>query len=60
MVIIGDNEMVDVDLRKLIFCFFIRMSNDGVGVEAYYHEEVGKSIFTLFLVVIGKMVRLLT
>ena len=34
LVIIGDNEMVDVDLRKLIFYFFIRMSDDGVGVEA--------------------------
>ena len=24
LVIIGDNEMVDVDLRKLIFCFLVR------------------------------------
>ena len=31
LVIIGDNKMVDVDLRKLIFCFLIRMSDDGVG-----------------------------
>ena len=37
LVIIGDNEMVDVDLRKLFFCFLIRMNDDGVGVEADYH-----------------------
>ena len=45
MVIISDSEMVDVDLWKLIFCFLIRMNDDGVGVEAYYHEEVRKSFF---------------
>ena len=45
MVIIGNNEMVDVDLRKLISCLLIMMSDDGVGVEAYYHEEVRKSVF---------------
>ena len=45
--IIGDSEMVDVDLRKLIFCFFIKISDDGVGVEAYYHEEVRKRFFRL-------------
>ena len=39
LAITGDNETIDVDSRKLIFCFFIRMSDDGVGVEAYYHEE---------------------
>ena len=39
LVIIGDNEMVDVDLRKLSFCFFIRMSDYGMGVKACYHEE---------------------
>ena len=40
MGIIGDNQMVDVDLRKPIFCFLVRMSDDGVGVEADYHEKV--------------------
>ena len=30
-----------VDLRKLIFLgFLVRMSDDGVGVEADYHEKV--------------------
>ena len=38
---IGDNEMVDVDLRKLFFWFFlVRMSDDGVGVETDYPEKV--------------------
>ena len=40
LVIISDNEMFGVDLRKLIFCFFIRMSDDVVGVEADYHEKL--------------------
>ena len=40
LVIISNNEMVDVDLWKLIFCFLIKMSDDGVGVEADYHEKV--------------------
>mgnify|MGYP007059119482 CR=1 FL=1 len=45
MVIIGDSEMVVVDLRKLFFwVFLVRMSDDGVGVEADYHEKV-KSCF---------------
>ena len=40
MVIIGDNEMVVLDLRKLFFSsFLVRMSDDGVGVEADYHEK---------------------
>ena len=61
--IINDNEMVDVDLRKPIFCFFIEMSDDSVGVEADYHEKV-RNLFRLIccyqyriLVVIGKMAR---
>ena len=49
--IIGDNEMVDVDLRKLIFYILIRMSDDGVGVEAYYHEEARKTSLDSFVVV---------
>ena len=33
--------MVDVDLRKLFFWFFlVRMSDDGVGVETDYPEKV--------------------
>ena len=51
MVIIGNNEMVDVDLRKLISCLLIMMSDDGVGVEAYYHEEVRKHFLDSFVVV---------
>mgnify|MGYP000182076113 CR=1 FL=1 len=31
LVIFDDSKMVDVDLRKLIFCFLIRMS-DGVSL----------------------------
>ena len=34
LVIIGDSEMVDVNMRKaLVFCFVIRMRDDGVGAE---------------------------
>ena len=51
MGIIGDNQMVDVDLRKPIFCFFIEMSDDGVGVEADYHEKV-RYFFNSFGVVV--------
>ena len=40
LLIIGDNKMVDVDLRKLIFCFLIRMSDDGVGPEVDFYEYV--------------------
>ena len=47
LVIINDNKMVDLNLRKLISHFFIRVSDDGVGFEAYYHEEVRKSFFRL-------------
>ena len=59
MVIIGDNEMVVLDLRKLIFsCFLVRMSDDGVGVEAHFHEKVREFLnsssvlsYTILLVV---------
>ena len=58
--------MVDVDLRKLIFYFLIRMSDDGMGVKAYYYEDVRKRFFKLIcccqyriLVVIGEVARLL-
>ena len=36
------SEMVDVDLMKQILCFLIRMSDDGMGTEAYSHEEMRK------------------
>mgnify|MGYP000718757410 CR=1 FL=1 len=49
LVIIGDNETVGVDLRKPIFCFFIKMSDDGVGVEADYHEKVRNLFLTHLL-----------
>ena len=47
--IISDNEMVDVDSRKLIPVkhIIMRMSDDGVGFEGYYHEEVRESVFRL-------------
>ena len=32
--------MVDVDKRKLVFGFVIRMSDVGVGAEADYYEKV--------------------
>ena len=65
MVIIGNNEMVDVDLRKLISCLLIGMSDDSVGVEAYYDEEVRKRFFRLIcccqyrILVVIEMARLL-
>mgnify|MGYP007076054662 CR=1 FL=1 len=35
LLIIGDSEMIDVDWRKFIFWFFVRMSeSDVVGAEA--------------------------
>ena len=30
----GNSKRVDVDMRKLVFYFVIRMSDDGVGTEA--------------------------
>ena len=33
LVIIDDIEMIDVDWRKFIFWFFLRMSDDVVGDE---------------------------
>ena len=45
-----------VDLRKLIFLgFLVRMSDDGVGVEAYYHEKV-TSFFNSFGVVVQDVI----
>ena len=34
LLIIGDSEMIDVDWRKFIFWFFVRMSDGVVGAEA--------------------------
>ena len=40
MLIIGDNEMVVLHLRKLFFSsFLVRMSDDCMGVESDYHEK---------------------
>ena len=45
-----------MDLRKLIFLgFLVRMSDDGVGVEAYYHEKV-TSFFNSFGVVVQDVI----
>mgnify|MGYP007051830747 FL=1 len=38
-VIIGKREMVEVDYRKQIFCFFIRMSDVDVETEAIMRGE---------------------
>ena len=38
MGILDDNELIDVALRKLIFLFFIMMSDYGVGMEADFHD----------------------
>ena len=38
-VIIGKREMVEVDYRKHIFCFFIRMSDVDVETEAIMRGE---------------------
>ena len=35
-------EMFDVDLMKQNVCFWIRMSDEGVGGEAYSHEGMRK------------------
>mgnify|MGYP000105409961 FL=1 len=40
-----------MDLRNLIFWFLVRMSDDSVGVEAYYHEKV-RYFFNSFGVVV--------
>ena len=63
LVIFNDSEIVYVDLRKLIFCSLIRMSDDGVGAEADYYEKV-RNFFDSFcgcqsriFVVIDEMVR---
>ena len=62
-VIIGDSEMVDVDVRKLVFCFLIRMNDVGVGAEADYYEKVRNCFHSFFgcqyriFAVIGEMVR---
>ena len=44
--------MVDVDLRKLFFWgFFVKLSDDGVGVEADYHEKVREFLNSFGVVV---------
>ena len=47
--IIGKREMVEVDYKKQIFCFFIRMSDVDVETEAIMRDE--DIIQTHFLVV---------
>ena len=42
--------MVDVDMRKLVFYFVIRMSDVGVGVEVDYYEKV-RIFLTHFLAI---------
>ena len=54
-------EKFDVDLMKQNVCFWIRMSDEGVGGEAYSHEEMRKqdSLYCCMcriLVVFGEMV----
>ena len=40
LVLIRDIQMVDVEMRKLVFCFVIKMRDDGVGAEEEYYEKV--------------------
>ena len=54
--------MVNVDMRKLVFYFVMRMSDVGVGVEADYYEKVRNFFHSFFgrqyriSTIIGKMV----
>ena len=63
LVIFNDSEIVYVDLRKLIFCSLIRMSDDGVGAEAEYYEKVRTFFDSVFgyqymiFAVIGEIAR---
>ena len=55
------SEMFDVNLMKKNVWFWIRMSDEGVGGEAYSHEEMRKqdSLYCCMckiLVVFGKMI----
>ena len=43
------NEKFDVDLMKKNVCFWIRMSDEGVGGEAYSHEEMRKQELLLYV-----------
>ena len=62
MQVIGEFcKMVDVDLMKDIFMFLMRMSDDGVGAEAYSHADMRKIdsfCFCMYriLVLTGEMV----
>ena len=53
------SEKFDVDLMKQNVCFWIRMSDEGVGGEAYSHEEMRKqdSLYCCMCKILAVIVR---
>ena len=43
------SEMFDVELIKQNVCLWIRMSDEGVGGEAYSHEDMRKQELLLYV-----------